>query len=175
LGFCLQEAVSSPPLSSSAKAGGTSSPRLLDSIIDVSGILDRPPQCAVAHKADDDKCNRHCERSEEIHRAAYRPPYSDHSSFIDSASSETLTCPMFEAILRLRRSIPPSPALQRPSSGDPVRRHRGHQPLQGRLQSSPTPRPVLAQSLHVPRRVAEVPTQCCRQLRWSGFSCLNDS
>jgi hypothetical protein len=28
--------------------------RLLDSITAVSGILDRPPQCAIAHKADDD-------------------------------------------------------------------------------------------------------------------------
>ena len=37
------------------RAGGVSStPRPPGSITDVSGILDRPPQCAIAHKADDD-------------------------------------------------------------------------------------------------------------------------
>ena len=37
------------------REGGASS-RLqpIDSIIDVSGILDHPPQCAIAHKAGDD-------------------------------------------------------------------------------------------------------------------------
>src|SRR5256885_10524522 len=34
--------------------GGSSTPRPIDSITAVSGILDRPPQCAIAHKADDD-------------------------------------------------------------------------------------------------------------------------
>jgi hypothetical protein len=37
------------------RGGGVSSTlRLIDSITAVSGILDRPPQCAIAHKADDD-------------------------------------------------------------------------------------------------------------------------
>jgi hypothetical protein len=36
------------------EGGASSTPRLIDSIIGVSGILDRPPQCAIAHKADDD-------------------------------------------------------------------------------------------------------------------------
>ena len=39
---------------SSPRRRGSSTPRLLDSIIGVSGILGRPPQCAIAHKADDD-------------------------------------------------------------------------------------------------------------------------
>jgi hypothetical protein len=34
--------------------GGSRTLRLLDSITGVSGILDRPPECAIAHKADDD-------------------------------------------------------------------------------------------------------------------------
>jgi hypothetical protein len=37
------------------RAGGVSTtPRLVGSIIAVSGILDHPPQCAIAHKAGDD-------------------------------------------------------------------------------------------------------------------------
>src|SRR5689334_21257776 len=35
--------------------GVSSTPRLLGSISNVSGILDRPPQCAIAHKAGDDR------------------------------------------------------------------------------------------------------------------------
>jgi hypothetical protein len=45
---------SDSPLSSSGLTGRSSTPRPIGSIIDVSGILDRPPQCAIAHKADDD-------------------------------------------------------------------------------------------------------------------------
>ena len=38
------------------RAGGVpSTPRPFGSITAASGILDRPPQCAIAHKADDDK------------------------------------------------------------------------------------------------------------------------
>ena len=36
------------------EGGASSTRRPIDSIITVSGILDRPPQCAIAHKADDD-------------------------------------------------------------------------------------------------------------------------
>jgi hypothetical protein len=36
------------------EGGASSTPRILGSITGVSGILDRPPQCAIAHKADDD-------------------------------------------------------------------------------------------------------------------------
>ena len=36
------------------EGGESSTPRLLDSIAGVSGILGRPPQCAIAHKAGDD-------------------------------------------------------------------------------------------------------------------------
>ena len=36
------------------EGGVSSTPRTLDSITNASGILDRPPQCAIAHKADDD-------------------------------------------------------------------------------------------------------------------------
>ena len=36
------------------EGGVSSTPRPIGSIINVSGILDRPPQCAIAHKADDD-------------------------------------------------------------------------------------------------------------------------
>jgi len=36
------------------EGGESSTPRLLGSIADASGILDRPPQCAIAHKAGDD-------------------------------------------------------------------------------------------------------------------------
>ena len=42
------------PPSSSPRMRGSSTPRLLDLITDASGVLDRPPQCASAHKADDD-------------------------------------------------------------------------------------------------------------------------
>ena len=38
--------------------GGSSTPRLIGSITAVSGILDHPPQCAIAHKAGDDSCER---------------------------------------------------------------------------------------------------------------------
>jgi hypothetical protein len=34
----------------------SSTPRPIVSTIDVSGILDHPPQCAIAHKAGDDDC-----------------------------------------------------------------------------------------------------------------------
>jgi hypothetical protein len=34
--------------------GRSSTPRTLGSIVAVSGILDHPPQCAIAHKAGDD-------------------------------------------------------------------------------------------------------------------------
>jgi len=36
------------------EGGASSTPRPLDSVTVVSGILDGPPQCAFAHKADDD-------------------------------------------------------------------------------------------------------------------------
>src|SRR5438105_14586142 len=36
------------------EGGVTSTPRPLDSITVASGILDHPPQCAIAHKAGDD-------------------------------------------------------------------------------------------------------------------------
>src|SRR5215213_1291537 len=55
LGVILSEAIHSPHNGSSyPRRRVSSTPRLIDSIIDVSGILDRPPQCAIAHKADDD-------------------------------------------------------------------------------------------------------------------------
>ena len=39
------------------EGGASSTPRLIDSIIGVSGILGHPLQCAIAHKAgDDDEC-----------------------------------------------------------------------------------------------------------------------
>ena len=60
-----------PPTAVMPRACGASSmPRPLGSIIAASGILDRPPQCAIAHKAGDDSWACHCERSEAIHRAA---------------------------------------------------------------------------------------------------------
>jgi len=42
------------PTLSSPRRRGSSTPRPLGSISSVSGILDRPPQCTIAHKADDD-------------------------------------------------------------------------------------------------------------------------
>src|SRR6476660_8350722 len=36
------------------ESGVSSTPRPIDMTFTVSGILDRPPQCASAHKADDD-------------------------------------------------------------------------------------------------------------------------
>jgi hypothetical protein len=52
------------------RAGGVSStPRPIGSIAGVSGILDRPPQCAIAHKADDD--------SRGYSRGAFRPGFAN--------------------------------------------------------------------------------------------------
>jgi len=36
------------------EGGASGTPRLIGSITAASGILDRPPRCAIAHKADDD-------------------------------------------------------------------------------------------------------------------------
>ena len=36
------------------EGGVSSTPRLIGSNTEVSGILGHPPQCAIAHKADDD-------------------------------------------------------------------------------------------------------------------------
>ena len=36
------------------EGGASSTLRLIGSIINVSGILDHPPKCAIAHKAGDD-------------------------------------------------------------------------------------------------------------------------
>jgi hypothetical protein len=44
--------LSASPMTGSGGASGTL--RLIDSITGVSGVLERPPQCAIAHKADDD-------------------------------------------------------------------------------------------------------------------------
>src|SRR5438132_7119215 len=63
--------IAAPPTAVMPRAcGASSTPRPLGSIIAASGILDRPPQCAIAHKAGDDSWACHCERSEAIHRAA---------------------------------------------------------------------------------------------------------
>jgi hypothetical protein len=49
----------SPSASPMRGSGGASStPRPLGSITGVSGILDHPPQCAIAHKAGDDEQKR---------------------------------------------------------------------------------------------------------------------
>jgi hypothetical protein len=45
------------------ESGVSSTPRPIDSITTASGILDRPPQCAIAHKADDDSGDLVCEHN----------------------------------------------------------------------------------------------------------------
>ena len=64
-----------PCLRTKQLTGRSSTPRLLGSIIGVSGILGHPPQCAIAHKAGDEtreiESHRHCERSEAIHLSVH--------------------------------------------------------------------------------------------------------
>src|SRR4030088_2952793 len=54
LHFLAWRALAPPTLVMPRACGASSTPWLLGSIIAASGILDRPPQCAIAHKAGDD-------------------------------------------------------------------------------------------------------------------------
>ena len=128
------------------EGGASSTPRPIVSTIDVSGILDHPPQCAIAHKAGDDGRTRgrdlaaHCVRA--LHRRC--PPQKSegagktgcllhprsrvrfaltkrHTSIQGSAKHSGLPCAM---ALRLtscspRRTalLPPSPARSFASPG----------------------------------------------------------
>src|SRR5437667_4284612 len=52
--FLAWRALAPPTLVVLRECGGPSTPRPIDSITAVSGILGHPPQCAIAHKAGDD-------------------------------------------------------------------------------------------------------------------------
>src|SRR4029077_13412122 len=53
--------------------------RPLDSSTNVSGILDRPPQCAIAYKADDDNRELEQERPYAAYNEPRKPSTSDFS------------------------------------------------------------------------------------------------
>ena len=53
----------------------SSTPRPIDSITDVAGILGHPPQCAIAHKASDDVGAMGDSQQPVIDAARYQPRY----------------------------------------------------------------------------------------------------